>query len=313
MALVYIHRKKSDNTVFYVGYSSNLTRPYNLTGRSTYWHHIYKKHGRDVEIVISGLKKEEALRQEINLIEYYGRTKDGGTLCNLTDGGEGSSGYIRTKKQIEDSKSSKITYEIADSIREDYLEGGEYSNAASLSDKYNMSMKSMLSILRNESWVSDAPRYISIVKEIEEKYGKDNISFDKSLQQSLNETVESGKYTETLGEYILKYADEAVYRNGLYYKFSQFDVDFIIRPRIVDDLLIKCKRYDKDKASALTFFKTVIATGIMNGIAKARAEKKAEFSDVFYYEDMLHELMQDEDVAISEIDVIQALLTLNNK
>ena len=88
--VVYIHRKKTNGEVFYVG-MGNKDRPYqsNLGDRSIFWHKVVNKHGHSVEIIKEGLTKRAAFDLEIKLIKKYGRRDKGlGTLVNLTDGGD---------------------------------------------------------------------------------------------------------------------------------------------------------------------------------------------------------------------------------
>lgn len=91
---VYLHRRLSNGEVFYVGKGYG-SRSHSLKSRSRYWHSIVKKHGYTVEIVACGLQEWYAFELEQELIAYYGRKDCGyGQLCNLTDGGEGSSGHV---------------------------------------------------------------------------------------------------------------------------------------------------------------------------------------------------------------------------
>ena len=63
-----------------------------------------------IEIAREGLEEAEAFYEEMKLIEVYGRRDLGtGTLFNLTDGGEGLAGVIRTdewRKNISDANST---------------------------------------------------------------------------------------------------------------------------------------------------------------------------------------------------------------
>lgn len=82
---VYVHRRKSDGSVFYVGKGHGY-RAW-ATKRSAYWSKIARKHGFTVEIVENGYTEWFAHEREIQLIEQYGREN----ICNHTDGGEGCS------------------------------------------------------------------------------------------------------------------------------------------------------------------------------------------------------------------------------
>ena len=89
---VYIHRRKSDGSVFYVGKGSGKRAWSNI--RSAYWKRIVAKHGYIVEIVETGYQDWYASEREIELIQFYGRDN----LCNFTDGGEGLSGFSHTEQ-----------------------------------------------------------------------------------------------------------------------------------------------------------------------------------------------------------------------
>jgi len=84
--VVYLHRKKTDGSVFYVGMGS-LKRAY-CKQRSIIWHRFINKYGYVVEIYKDRLTKEEAFKIEIDLIEKYGRVDlKSGKLINQTKGG----------------------------------------------------------------------------------------------------------------------------------------------------------------------------------------------------------------------------------
>jgi hypothetical protein len=84
--VVYLHRKKTDDLIFYIGMGS-LKRAY-CKQRSIIWHRFVNKYGYVVEIYKDGLTKEEAFKIEIDLIEKYGRIDlKSGNLINQTKGG----------------------------------------------------------------------------------------------------------------------------------------------------------------------------------------------------------------------------------
>lgn len=85
---VYLHRRATDGRVFYVGKGFGR-RCKSKAGRSDYWHRIVAKHGLTIELVEVGLQEWFAFELEAELIALYGRS----SLCNLTDGGDGPSGY----------------------------------------------------------------------------------------------------------------------------------------------------------------------------------------------------------------------------
>ena len=93
---VYIHKNPITLEVFYVGQGTKekerMTRAFSKRSRSKWWNNYVNKHGLPiVEIVKTGLSKEECDKTEIELIKLYGRKDiNEGTLVNLTDGGDGS-------------------------------------------------------------------------------------------------------------------------------------------------------------------------------------------------------------------------------
>ena len=107
MALVYRHRRLDTNEVFYVGIGTKARRPYSKSGRNKHWYNITNKTDYLVEILIKGITHEEAKELEVLLISEYGR-KDLGTgmLVNLTEGGEGTKGFLVSKETRD--KLSKI-------------------------------------------------------------------------------------------------------------------------------------------------------------------------------------------------------------
>lgn len=117
MAYVYLHRKKTNGEVFYVGIGSDNKGKHERAhylynrGRNKHWLNVYNKHGYIVEITHDNLLWEEACCIEIYLILFYGRKDLGtGTLVNKTIGGEGVIGTVMTeerRKKLSESKSGK--------------------------------------------------------------------------------------------------------------------------------------------------------------------------------------------------------------
>jgi hypothetical protein len=99
MAYVYKHIRKDTNEVFYIGIGSDTlgkyTRAFDKNSRNRYWNFLTKKTDYIVEIVEDNLTWDVACKCEIELIKKYGR-KDlsEGTLVNMTDGGDGTTGQI---------------------------------------------------------------------------------------------------------------------------------------------------------------------------------------------------------------------------
>lgn len=92
---VYRHIRLDTNTPFYVGKGCNK-RAYKKD-RNSRWRNIYKKTSYRVEILKEDLTELESLKMEIKLIKLY--KNYGHCEANLTDGGEGMSGFKWTEKQ----------------------------------------------------------------------------------------------------------------------------------------------------------------------------------------------------------------------
>jgi hypothetical protein len=93
MAYVYRHIRLDTNKVFYIGIgsSTDYKRAKSKLDRNRYWKSIVGKTDYKIEILLDELSVEEVRIKEIEFIALYGRHNLGlGTLCNLTDGGEGA-------------------------------------------------------------------------------------------------------------------------------------------------------------------------------------------------------------------------------
>lgn len=127
---VYVHRYASGprwGQVFYVG-KGDGRRAFVKTGRNIKWSRIVSKYGYHVDICQKEMTEFDAFTLEMWLIAKY--RNNGFDLANMTDGGEGASGCIRsaeTRKKIGDkNRGNKHTDETKSSIR-----------AALLGRKYN--------------------------------------------------------------------------------------------------------------------------------------------------------------------------------
>jgi hypothetical protein len=91
MAYVYRHIRLDKNQPFYIGVGTYDTykRAYDKKNRNLHWNNIVKKTDYEVDILIDGLSEKDAFAKEIEFISLYGKSCNGGLLCNITDGGEG--------------------------------------------------------------------------------------------------------------------------------------------------------------------------------------------------------------------------------
>jgi len=101
---IYQHRKADTNEIFYVGKGKG-TRLNQSKGRNQYWHRVVAKHGFVAEYIAQNLDEELAFLAEMEAIDIYRRR--GIKLVNVTDGGEGASGYKHTAKHKANLKGNK--------------------------------------------------------------------------------------------------------------------------------------------------------------------------------------------------------------
>jgi hypothetical protein len=103
---VYAHYKP-DYNIFYIG-KGHGRRAWRTSGRGEFWDRTIRKHGGyHIVLLHEHLTEDEAFQKEKEEIEFWGRRNDGGFLINLTDGGDGVSGYKFTKEQLANVKAAK--------------------------------------------------------------------------------------------------------------------------------------------------------------------------------------------------------------
>lgn len=86
--IVYLHRRKSDSEVFYVGIGSKK-RAYSIFSRNKHWKDYVSKHPYYVDITHENIIREEACVIEKYLIEFYKKNSKL-NLTNKTNGGDGA-------------------------------------------------------------------------------------------------------------------------------------------------------------------------------------------------------------------------------
>jgi hypothetical protein len=109
---VYLHRT-SGGIPFYIGIGTKqygdhqspkvkYGRAYSLGGRTNFWKKIVAKYGYTVEILVESTDYGYIKQQEIYFINKFGRRdQKKGTLCNLTDGGDGLLGKVYSKEELD--------------------------------------------------------------------------------------------------------------------------------------------------------------------------------------------------------------------
>ena len=108
MYYLYRHIRLDKNEIFYIGIGTfsaqdkkynTYTRAYSKANRSKLWNIIFNKTKYEIEIVLESDNLLFIKDKEIEFIKIYGRIDlKTGTLVNLTDGGDGINGAIRTKE-----------------------------------------------------------------------------------------------------------------------------------------------------------------------------------------------------------------------
>jgi len=117
MAIVYQHRRKDTNEVFYIGIGKSKNRARSKRARNTYWLNIVNKFGYETDILIDGISWEEAIQVEIGLIKDIGRLDlKKGSLVNMTDGGEGLSNA--SKETISKFKKARIGKRLSEETKD---------------------------------------------------------------------------------------------------------------------------------------------------------------------------------------------------
>jgi hypothetical protein len=108
MAYLYRHIRLDKKEPFYIGISSDdsYKRANEKSKRNNYWKNIINKSEYEVEILIDNITWKEACKKKKEFIALYGRLNlNNGTLCNMTDGGEG---LINPSKETRDKKRNSM-------------------------------------------------------------------------------------------------------------------------------------------------------------------------------------------------------------
>lgn len=109
---VYRHIRRDKNSPFYIGIGCkrDYFRAYESGAkRNNIWNKITSKSQWDVEILFDGITKQEASLKEQEFIDLYGRIDNNtGCLANMTNGGDGIWGCVRSKETRAKLSTSKI-------------------------------------------------------------------------------------------------------------------------------------------------------------------------------------------------------------
>lgn len=124
---VYRHRRLDNNEIFYIGIGKEdggkflRSKVKRKSKRTNFWRNITNKTAYEIEIVATGLTREDACNKEKELISFYGRRDlREGVLVNLTDGGEMNTNIgPEVRAKISNSlKGRKLSEETKSKLRE---------------------------------------------------------------------------------------------------------------------------------------------------------------------------------------------------
>lgn len=116
MAYVYRHIRLDKNIPFYIGIAKDDDGKYRRANcslrtrgkKSIIWAKIASKSDYEVEIIYEGLSWDAACEKEREFIKLYGRIDKGtGILANMTDGGDGSKGFV-CSQDVKDRHSKRM-------------------------------------------------------------------------------------------------------------------------------------------------------------------------------------------------------------
>lgn len=102
----YAHVREDEHPPFYIGIGTQskktgaFGRSKSTQDRSTLWRNKLKNKKYYIVICTSSNDYNEIKEHEIDVIRELGKIKYGGLLTNITDGGEGCSGYKHTPQHI---------------------------------------------------------------------------------------------------------------------------------------------------------------------------------------------------------------------
>jgi hypothetical protein len=105
MAYLYRHIRLDKNEPFYIGIGSDndYKRAFEIkkNRRNKIWNDIVSKTSFEIDIILDDLTWDDACKKEKEFIALYGRIdKKNGVLSNLTDGGDGTLGVIKSESNL---------------------------------------------------------------------------------------------------------------------------------------------------------------------------------------------------------------------
>lgn len=182
MACLYRHIRTDLNVPFYIGIGNAIDRAYSKTHRNKHWTSIVGKTSYEVEIIFDEITYEFAKEKEKEFIELYKRKEDGGTLCNITKGGDGVLGIIHTeearRKMGEPNKGKTISDWHKKRI-------SEFHTGKVISEETKKKMSEKAIGEKNHRYGSKASEETRLKMVISAKRGEDNQSAKLTIESVL--------------------------------------------------------------------------------------------------------------------------------
>lgn len=208
---VYIHRRASDGTVFYVGKGKGR-RAWSSHSRSRYWRFVAKKHGFNPTILRNEMPEHCALSLERAVITAIGKDK----LTNATDGGGGITGWRHSdeakRKISEASKGREFTQKMREKLlaynvgKKMKPESIEKMRAAKLGKKCGpMPAERRAKIAASHIGIrpsEESRRKMSLAK-IGKAVGRDSPTYDHTIRQWRNN--DGREFIGTRGDFIKQF------------------------------------------------------------------------------------------------------------
>ena len=120
---VYEHIRKDTGAVFYVGKGRNK-RAQSLIGRNNHWKNVVNKaNGYAIKYVVKNVDEELAFLCEIEKIDQLKRI--GIKLTNMTNGGDGMSGYVATEETRKKITSAKLGFKYTEESKKKMSESAK--------------------------------------------------------------------------------------------------------------------------------------------------------------------------------------------
>lgn len=224
---LYRHIRLDTNEVFYVGigtayrnygigFKKRYNRAYRVDGRSEFWCKIVSKTAYNIEILFESDDRDFVEQKEKEFISLYGRRDTrAGTLVNLTDGGDGASGFTegdRKGRTIKMEQSGKMA-EVRDRARKMglSLRGRKNSGTCKVCFIYDSETGSFI---RKYESATDCAKDLKIHKAQASKFCKGNFVYKKWIfsYRNLGDKINPNDFNriEGIGNKVLQMCPDGI-------------------------------------------------------------------------------------------------------